>query len=93
MAMPRAWRKRLHQALVSFGLTQLQAEAEIYVAHTRETHSPDSGGIPERLERERYAAMEEPYPEKLGQAKTKKLEIFHKLHNDVALHLQKRDQK
>ena len=30
---PRAWRKKLHQALYSFGLRQLHAEAELYSKH------------------------------------------------------------
>ena len=33
---PRAWRKRLHQCLVDFGLVQTLAEAELYVSHESE---------------------------------------------------------
>ena len=32
---PRAWRMRLHQVLIAYGMHQLQAEAELYVLHDK----------------------------------------------------------
>ena len=59
---PRAWRKRLHQALTKFGLRPLIAEPEVYVMH-KYRKQPDSApksvkSVSEWIDREQRVAKE-----------------------------------
>jgi hypothetical protein len=94
---PRAWRKRLHQVLVEFGLTQLHAEPEVYVCHEAESHVAKTTGdtaarrtqiqpetIEEKMVRERAAEQEVPHspPERWLTNTRLKLKIVLSTHVD-----------
>ena len=71
---PRAWRKRLHQALQGFKLTPLIAEAELYVRHLasprgksqhkldklQELHNRDEAAKKEKHYTPKFNALEDP---------------------------------
>jgi len=87
---PRAWRKRLHQVLVEWGLNQLHAEAELYVKHERAVSGPSGPriapktSIEDRKLKEAAAAAEEDYhpPEQSLENKVLKLQMIISTHVD-----------
>ena len=59
---PRAWRKRLHQVLTSWGASQLLAEPELYALHDVKSMKTQGNPIEQRREAEQRAVAESPMP-------------------------------